>query len=262
MILIYFVLLLTTVSYFKYWGGRGMKDFYYSKPMLISHRGVTKDYPENTLEAYKASEKNGFNGIELDIISSKDDVLYCSHNHRLNQETEFSGYIHQMLSIKLDKIKTGVFSHPNNQKKIPRLEEVFNNISDNICLNIEVKFSGLFDFSTISVLKNFLKENNIRQKILISSFNPLIVFYARRLIPSVKTGFLIENMKMLKWMYFCHPDCLHPREDFLKKDLIDKCKRKNISINTWTVNSKSSIDYCKKLGVDGIITDISKVISV
>ena len=93
MILVCFVLLLTVVSYLRYWRGRGMEDFYYSKPMLFSHRGVTNDYPENTLEAYKESEKRGFNGIELDIISSKDGVLYCSHNHQLEKETDSSGYL-------------------------------------------------------------------------------------------------------------------------------------------------------------------------
>ena len=261
MIFIFLFLLLLIVIYLSYWTGRGMKEFYFSTPMLLSHRGITKDYPENTLEAYKESEKLGFGGIELDIISSKDGVLYCSHNHQLNEETEFSGYIHQMHSTKLDKIKTGIFSHPKNQKNIPRLEEVFNIISDKIRLNVEIKFLGFFDFSTISYLKKFLKENKVRHKILISSFNPLIVFYSRWLMPSVKTGFLIENMKMLKWMNFCHPDCLHPREDFIKKELIDICKRRKIAINTWTVNSKESIDYCKKLGVDGIITDLSKVTS-
>ena len=98
MILVCFLLLLTVVSYLRYWRGRGMKDFYSSEPMLFSHRGVTSDYPENTLEAYKESEKRGFNGIELDIISSRDGVLYCSHNHQLEQETDSSGYIHQMIS--------------------------------------------------------------------------------------------------------------------------------------------------------------------
>ena len=261
MILVCFLLLLTVVSYLRYWRGRGMKDFYSSEPMLFSHRGVTSDYPENTLEAYKESEKRGFNGIELDIISSRDGVLYCSHNHQLEQETDSSGYIHQTISTKLDKIKTGIFSHPNNQKNIPRIENVFNNMSNNIRLNIEIKFSGLFDFSTISALKTFLKKNKVRQKILISSFNPLIVFYSRWLIPHVKTGFLFENMNMLKWMNFCHPDCIHPRADFLKKELVSICKKKNVFINTWTVNSESSIDFCKKLRVSGIITDISNAIN-
>jgi glycerophosphoryl diester phosphodiesterase len=77
----------------------------------------------------------------------------------------------------------------------------------------------------------------------------------------LKRGFYLKIMNMLKWMNFCHPDSLHPRADFLKKELISICKKKNVFINTWTVNSESSIDFCKKLKVSGIITDISNGIN-
>ena len=59
---------------------------------------------------------------------------------------------------------------------------------------------------------------------------------------------------MIKWMNFCPPDSLHLHADFSDKDIIVLCKKK-LTINTWTVNSVSGIDYCKKLKVDGIITD-------
>lgn len=256
MIITSLLFLLLVVSYFGYWRGRGMEGFYTSKPMMISHRGVTKHFPENTLEAFSDAEKLGFEGIELDVIVSKDGVLYCSHNYQLEQETSSSGYIHDKKSNVLDNIKTGLYSHPENQKNIPRLSDVFDKISSNIRLNIEIKFSGLFDLSTISALRKFFKQNTVDHNILISSFNPLIVFYTRWLIPSAKVGYLVEGYSMIKWMNFCHPDSLHLRADFLDKEIISLCKQKKLTINTWTVNSTSGINYCKKLKVDGIITDI------
>ena len=256
MIITSLLFLLLLVSYFGYWRGRGMDGFYTSKPMMISHRGVTKKFPENTVEAFVDAEKLGFEGIELDVIASKDGVLYCSHNYQLDQETNSSGYIHVKTSNELDNIKTGFYSHPESQKNIPRLSDVFDKVSKNIRLNIEIKFSGLFDLSTISSLRKFLKQNAVNHNILISSFNPLIVFYARWLIPSVKTGYLVEGYNMIKWINFCHPDSLHLRADFLDKEIISVCKQKELTINTWTVNSISGIGYCKNLKVDGIITDL------
>jgi len=41
----------------------------------------------------------------------------------------------------------------------------------------------------------------------------------------------------------------------LSDDLINKCKKRKLSINTWTVNSKNSIELCRTLDLDGIITD-------
>ena len=222
---------------------------------MIAHRGATKDFPENTIEAYSESIKLGYNGIELDILSSKDGVIYCSHNHQLERETSDSGYIHKMNSSELDKIKTGARSHPDNQKPMPRLENAIKQLPNNIKLNIEVKFSEPLDFSTISILRKMIINKQIKQSILISSFNPFIVFYARWFIPKAKIGYLVETPDMIKWMHLAHPDCLHPRADLLNDKLINDCNKKNISINTWTVNSRSAINYCKSLNIDGIITD-------
>jgi len=249
------VSLIIIVSYFGYWSARGMGSFYTSTPMMIAHRGTTKDFPENTIEAYNESIKLGYNGIELDVLSSKDGVIYCSHNHQLERETNYSGYIHEMRAMELDEIKTGVHSHPDNQKPMPRLENVIKQLPNNLRINIEVKFSSPLDFSTISILRKMILKKQINQSTLISSFNPFIVFYARWFIPNIKTGYLVETTDMIKWMHLAHPDCLHPRADLLNNSLIDSCNKKNMSINVWTVNSEPAINYCKRLGVAGIITD-------
>ena len=258
MISILLLTLLFIVSYLGFWQGRDTEKYYTSKPIYISHRGVTKNNPENTIGAFKEAESLGFQGIEVDIIASKDGVLYCSHNHHLNQETNHSGYIDQMLSDELDNINTGFFSHPNNQQKVPRLNSVIENISNDMIINIEIKFSSYFDLSTAFALRRFLKNNKTKHRILVSSFNPLIVFFSRWLIPSTRTGFLFENANMIKWINFCHPDTVHPRIDFLDEDIIKRCKAKNLPINVWTVNSETSIEKCENFGVDGIITDLEK----
>ncbi len=249
------VLLIIIVSYFGYWRARGMWSFYTSNPMMIAHRGTTKNFPENTIEAYSESIKLGYGGIELDVLSSKDGILYCSHNHQLERETSAGGYINEMESSELDKIKTGAHSHPNNQKPMPRLENAIKQLPNNIRLNIEIKFLRPLDFSTISILRKMILKKQIQQSILISSFNPFIVFYARWFIPNIKTGYLVETIDMIKWMHLAHPDCLHPRADLLNNNLIDSCNKKNMSINVWTVNSLPAINYCNRLGVAGIITD-------
>jgi Glycerophosphoryl diester phosphodiesterase len=72
MIVVILLTVLLLLSYFGYWTGRGMGSFYTSCPMIISHRGVTEKFPENTIEAYKDSVKMGFKEIELDVLASKD----------------------------------------------------------------------------------------------------------------------------------------------------------------------------------------------
>ena len=56
--MIFFLLLtlLFIVSYLGFWQGRGTENYYTSKPIYISHRGVTKNNPENTIEAFKEAD--------------------------------------------------------------------------------------------------------------------------------------------------------------------------------------------------------------
>ena len=164
--------LLFIVSYLGFWQGRGTENYYTSKPIYISHRGVTKNNPENTIEAFKEAESLGFHGIEVDIIASKDGVLYCSHNYQLDKETNHSGYIDKMLSNELDNIKTGFFSHPRSQQKIPRLHSVIENMSNDTIINIEIKFSSYFDLSTTFALRRFLKNNKTKHLSLIHISEP------------------------------------------------------------------------------------------
>ena len=103
MIIIVLLFLILVISYFGYWNGRGMDGYYNSKPMFISHRGITTKYPENTIEAFKHSIKKGFQAIELDVLCSKDGVIYCSHNYHLEEETNNIGDLNN-LKAKLMKI--------------------------------------------------------------------------------------------------------------------------------------------------------------
>lgn len=53
---------------------------------LISHRGESKDAPENTLSAFKTAVERGF-GFECDIYLSKDKRLFTFHDATLTRTT-------------------------------------------------------------------------------------------------------------------------------------------------------------------------------
>ena len=257
MINIFFILLvyLLVVTYLGHWQPRDMGNYYLSIPMMIAHRGIKINSPENTISAFKEAINEGFKAIEIDVISTKDGIVFCSHNHDMERETNGTGWLHQMSALEIEQVETGIFSHPENRKKVPTLLDVIRSIPDDIRLNIEIKFNGVFDFSTTRALAQIIKTEKIPQKILISSFNPFIVLYVRWMIPNVRTGYLVETQDMIKWIHVAHPDCFHPQPDLLTDDVLNMCKRKNLPINVWTVNSLSGIKYCKSQRFQAVITD-------
>ena len=264
MITIFFILLacLLFIAYLDHWQPRDMGNYYLSFPMMIAHRGIKINSPENTISAYREAVNMGFKAIEMDVISTKDGSVVCSHNHDLERETNGEGWLHQMSATEIEQIETGVFSHPENRKNIPSLLDVVRSIPANIRLNIEIKFDGVFDLSTARALARMIKAKKIPHKILVSSFNPFIVLYVRWMIPNVRTGYLVETPDMIKWIHIVHPDCFHPQPDLLTTDVLKMCKRKNLPINVWTVNSLPAIKYCKNQRFQAVITDNPSAISL
>lgn len=59
-------------------------------PMVISHRGLPSTYPEEIIEGYKAALAAGSDALECDIMSSKDHVLFVSHNPWLADSTDIA----------------------------------------------------------------------------------------------------------------------------------------------------------------------------
>ena len=96
---------------------------------------------------------------------------------------------------------------------------------------------------------------------MISSFNPLVLWYIKWLDENIRTGYLYDNPKFLFFKNIIHPDCIHPKESLITKNLVKYCKKQGLCINAWTANNKPSVYWLTELGVDGIITDNPKFFS-
>ncbi len=55
------------------------------KVRLQAHRGVSSDYPENTLAAFSAAVAEGYDIIELDTKFTADDVCVVLHDKKVNR---------------------------------------------------------------------------------------------------------------------------------------------------------------------------------
>jgi glycerophosphoryl diester phosphodiesterase len=66
------------------------KGEYLSKPIVIGHRGASGYRPENTIEAFKLGIEQGADGIELDVVNTKDSKLIIRHENILSQTTNIA----------------------------------------------------------------------------------------------------------------------------------------------------------------------------
>ena len=259
-ITIFFIITGLVLRHLYLWKPKPMKSYYNNNPIFFAHRGYLIKKPENTLASFLEAIKIGAQAIELDVIKTKDNKIICSHDYCLDVEKNVVGDISEM---EYSYIKKGNADHQlkNNYKPFPQLINVIKNIPDEIRINIEIKTRKTIDMLIVKKLVSIIKKNNISHKVLISSFNPIAIWYAKKLDKNIRTGFLYDNPKLLFLKNIIHPDCIHPKASLVTKSLVKHCKERGLSINVWTVNNKTAINWITELGVDGIITDNPKYFS-
>jgi glycerophosphoryl diester phosphodiesterase len=226
--------------------------------MLYGHRGLLNKAPENTRLAYEAAVHAGLGGIELDVVQTKDGEIICSHNFDLERETNGFGYIYNKIWSDLKNLN--IVTHRGREmEQIPRLMDVLEQLPINYIINIEIKTHKLLDISTATKVAKIIQKENRHKTTLVSSFNPVSLRRVKGVDPEIKTGFLVENRRMILFTPLSRADYLHPRADMFNNQTMDYCGRNRLGTNIWTVNSGPGMAFFRKRDVDGIITDYPEV---
>ena len=252
------VSLFVLIKHRFFWKVPGRLRFTDPKPFLMAHRGFKKSFSENSMGSYLDAQSLGFQWIELDVISTKDKEVICSHNFDLEKETLGRGYITEVTYKALKPIIAEHNINTQGQDILPRLVDVFKKLDSNIKVNIEVKSPYAWDFRTARALSKII-QNLPTKRIIISSFNPFVILYFKLFHRQIVTGYLFQNSGYIWFVNWIHPSYIHPRADLLNDDLINYAKAKNLGINVWTVNNYSAISWCRDKQVDGIITDLGVI---
>ena len=220
----------------------------------MSHRGYKKTFPENTISSIKDAQRCGFKWVEIDLITTKDDIVVCSHNLDLETETNGTGYFHNLKYEKIKPLHTGVNSHPENRERIPRLSDVFLTFSNDMGYNLEIKTKSVFDLNTVKRTIELTSKMKIK-KYMISSFNPIVILFLKVFHKKINTALLLESIKFMWLVNWLHPNFVNIRGDMLTSNVIKHSKRHGYGLIAWTINSKSGMKHCVDKKIKAIITD-------
>jgi hypothetical protein len=113
-------------------------------PYHVGHRGVGDMAPEHTLPGYQMALDQGAGCVEVSVVMSADNVLYCLHDLTLNRTTTLRGAARALSSADLDKGRVtvprlGPRWVGGNMPAIPRLTSVLETIGPHAVLCIEPK---------------------------------------------------------------------------------------------------------------------------
>ena len=223
------------------------------KPKIYAHRGASSDAPENTMAAFQLALDQGADGIELDVMLSKDHQLMVIHDDKVDRTTDGAGRVGELTLAELKTLDAG------DGERIPTLDEVLARFGGRFLINIELKnYSSVFDSLPLDVAA-IIKDHNVADSILISSFNPINFPRFHKVLPEVPLGMLtFPNWAGFFGYRLFRYDALNPYFKDVDEGLVNRVHAKGKQINVWTVDEAADIRHLAMLGVDGLITNQPK----
>ena len=225
----------------------------------FGHRGFSGKYPENTKLAFqKAIETPGCDGIEMDVHLTKDGELVIIHDELLDRTcVNMKGYVKDYTLDELKKADLSFrFAGQVEPQRIMTLREYLELLEPTrLITNIELK-TGIFVYEGIEKkVLDLVREFDMVDRIIISSFNHYSVMRAKAICPEIKCGLLTESWILSpgKYVKDAGVECYHPIFYNNTKEIVDEIKKEGIEINTWTVNNETDIRAMISVGVDTII---------
>ena len=219
-------------------------------PKIIAHRGASGQAPENTLAAFQLALQQQADGIELDVMLTKDGQVVVIHDDTVDRTTDGSGRVKDLTLAELQALNAG------NGEHIPTLQEVLAKLGGQCLLNIELKnYASPFDRLPV-VVAQMVKDAALVDSVIISTFNPVNLPRFRWRCPGVKLGLLTVPGKASLWIWrLFRYDALHPHYEDVDQDLVSGVKAHSRQVNVWTVDDPDEICRLAALGVDSIITN-------
>jgi glycerophosphoryl diester phosphodiesterase len=230
-------------------------------PTIFAHRGASAYAPENTLAAIQLAVEQGADAIELDAKLSADGKIVVMHDQNVTRTTDGQGMVGEMRLAALRELDAGGWFDPRFAgEKIPTLEEVFVCCGTSLFINVELTNYASPGDALPEKVADLVEHHGLTERVLFSSFHPLVLRRAKRRLPGVPVGLLAlpgPGGLLARWM----PDILvphqslHPQAGSVTPSLLKRQHRRGRRVFAYTVNDEKDMRRLFTWGTDGIFTD-------
>jgi glycerophosphoryl diester phosphodiesterase len=231
------------------------------RPTIFAHRGASAYAPENTLFAFKLAVEQGADAVELDTQLTRDGQVVVMHDLTIDRTTNGTGWINRYTLSELQMLDAGShFDASFKNEKVPSLAEVFEVVGKQVFIDVELKnYASPTDDLPVQVVE-LASKYNLEQSILFSSFNPLALLRAHRLMPNVPLGLLTMKGKrgaiLRSWLGRWIPhQALHPAWNDVTPTLVKNNHQHGYRVHPYTINDPTVMRDLLSAGVDGIFTN-------
>jgi glycerophosphoryl diester phosphodiesterase len=225
--------------------------------VVIAHRGASALETENTVPAFARARADGADGVELDVMTCgtgevvvfhDDDLARLGHRPERVADTPFA-------VLRQVRLASGA--------AIPTLEEVFEACGPDMLVNVELKLPNRGTAAVaplVDAVAEIIARAGTGTRVLVSSFHPWAIRLWMRRAPAIPAGLLFEHGSPLPlrgaWAApLLRPFALHPEMVLCSPERVAGWQRRGYMVNVWTVDDPEALAACRRMRVDGVITN-------
>lgn len=207
--------------------------------LLLGHRGARarKSIPENTIASFDQALADGCDGFEFDVRLTSDGKGVVCHDAQ-SEGVEIAA------------------AFAKDCAGLPSLEQVVGRYHKRAFLDIELKVHGL-EQATVAALR----EHPFVRGFVVSSFLPEILLALHAVDSAIPLGLICESRTELRPWTKLPVAYVIPHRKLVRASLVQEMKRARKKVLVWTVNSTTEMRKFRDWGVDGIISDDTKLIA-
>lgn len=232
-------------------------------PLIVAHRGSSKEHPEHTLAAYQKAIEQGADLLEGDVRLTADGHLVCVHDRRIDRTSDGRGVVSTKT---LAQLRRWDFGEDHPVLLLQELIELVLAADRPVGLAIEtkhpVRYAGLVEQRVVEMVRDYgLLGSRFDEysRVYLMSFSELALRRWRALAPGAPAVFLMEDVPLRcrkGWLPFS-ARVAGPSIDVIRAHpgYVRLVHDAGGQVFVWTVDEPEDVDLCRRLGVDAIITN-------
>lgn len=237
-----------------------------AEPLIVAHRGASKEAPENTIPAFKLAWEQGADAIEGDFYLTSDGHIVCLHDKDTERTAGKKMDVKKSTLAELRKLDVGAYRGEKFKGTvIPTIAEVFATVPASKKIYIEVKCGPeIIPKLLEEISKSGLKD----EQIVMIAFKAEVVREFKAKAPQFQANWLVSlrkdksgkvtptRGKILKTLKETQADGLGASKKNAREALVKEVMNAGFAYHVWTVDDVKTAQRFKEWGVASITTNV------
>ncbi len=246
---------------------------------LFAHRGGARRWPENTMRSFSEAVALGYTRIETDAHVTRDGELVLFHDATLERTTDGEGAIARRTLAELRQLDAGYrFEEDSGAPfrgqglQIPTVQEALEAFPD-VRFNIELKAADpRLTWGMIELIEYLEAHDRVLVAAAVDAVGERFRAEAKKRaskkiatsagLKGVTKFWAASRMGQVADVPF---DALQVPPSYyglrvVDEKLLSAAKRGGLKVHVWTIDEPEEMRRLEALGVDGIMTDLPKVL--